>query len=609
MLRRGAVVDGDGEVVASKIRKRCALSSSGASDPLRKLRLKKRGVVVLGRRGGSGGGGVSPRSSRKMSESSWNGRRCHDGAAAYGTRSAASARKLVSALRQLSKGGSSPDDKDAAVRRSSAHRRCVSVEFSKRSRTKSKVLEADGQSSWYNGHGHWFSDMLSNGSTMEVHACRAQDCASPCTGGGRMAPHLQEMCSSLAASKELVKALAGIWGPGNLNPSTASLLSALRAELDLARAHARQLIKEERRRGDEMERMRRQLTEEVREWRSSQREKAAATVRVVVAELDGERRSRRRAERVNVKLGKALADAESELAAAGRELERERRSRERLEKVCDELVRGGLVAVGVAVGGGVDSRGGEEVEEMRREAERAQEELEKEREMLRLADELREERVQMKLLEARLQFEEKNGVVEQLRGELEAFLESKKDRQEPPDDAVEHQLNNHRLQSILVDVNKNREEANNNNGDGDKEDDGCRGECVVADDSDGSEMHSIELNMEGNIKDYSWSYTTASKEMTTTRSMNAASVNGSHISDRGAELAVDPWSSAAIDRRSQEAAGEELDGDRWDDGGCSDRSKDLDEEDAERYQAIKNLREQMLAGHGFVFESQEWGQC
>ncbi|XP_006648657.3 coiled-coil domain-containing protein 177-like [Oryza brachyantha] len=597
MLRRGAVVvvDEDGEVVATKIRKRCALSSSGASDPLRKLRLKKRGVVVLGRRGGGGGVVVSPRSSRKMSESSWNGRRCHDGAAAAdGTRSAASARKLVGALRQLSKGGSSPDE-DAA-RRSSAHRRCVSVEFSKRSRTKSKALEADEQRSWHNGHGRWFSDMFSNGSTMEVHACRPPDCASPCAGGETMEPHLKEMYGSLAASKELVKALAGIWGPGDLNPSTASLLSALRAELDLARAHARQLIKEERRRGDEAERMRRQLAEEVREWRGRQREKAAATVRVVVAELDGERRSRRRAERVNAKLGKALADAERELAAARRELERERRSRERLEKVCDELVRGGL-AVG---GGSVDGRGGDDVEEMRREAERAQEELEKEREMLRLADELREERVQMKLLEARLQFEEKNAVVEQLRGELEAFLESKKDRQQEPHDADEHRLDGRQLQSILA--NKNGEEGNVR--DGDVEDDGGRGECV-ADDSDGSETHSIELNMDGN----SWSYTTASKDTTTTRSKNAAAVHGSHISDRGAELAAGPWSIAAIDQRSQEDAGEELDGDRWHDGGCSDRSKDLDEEDAERYQAIKNLREQMLAGHGFVFVSQEWGQC
>ncbi|XP_052145081.1 uncharacterized protein At5g41620-like [Oryza glaberrima] len=591
MLRRGAVVvDRDGEVVvATKIRKRCALSSSGASDPLRKLRLKKRGVVVLGRRGVGGGGGVvlSPWSSRKMSESSWNGRRCHGGAAAAaaddGTRSAASARKLVGALRQLS----SPDDEDAA-RRSSAHRRCVSVEFSKRSRTRSKASEADGQRSWHNGHGHWFPDMLSNGSTMEVHAWRSQDCASPCRGGETMAPHLKEVCSSLATSKELVKALAGIWGPGDgaLNPSTASsLLSALRAELDLARAHARRLAKEDRRRGDEAARARARLAEDAREWGRRQREKAAAAVRVAAAELDGERRSRRRAERVNAKLGRALADAERELAASRRELERERRSRERLEKVCDELVRGGLVA---AAGGG---RGGEEeVEEMRREAERAQEELEKEREMLRLADELREERVQMKLLEARLQFEEKNAVVEQLRDELEAFLGSKKDRQQqeepPPLDADDHHRrrpDGHQFQSILVAVNKNGDHEDDN--DGDEEDDGGgRGECV-AEDSDGSEMHSIELNVDGNSKDYSWSYTTASKDMTTTaRSKNAA----------------------AIDRRSQEGAGEE---DRWDDGGCSERSKDLDEEDAERYEAIKNLREQMLAGHGFVLVSQEWGQC
>uniref|UniRef100_A0A0E0CKX2 Uncharacterized protein n=1 Tax=Oryza meridionalis TaxID=40149 RepID=A0A0E0CKX2_9ORYZ len=601
MLRRGAVVvDRDGEVVvATKIRKRCALSSSGASDPLRKLRLKKRGVAGLGRRGvgGGGGGGVlSPWSSRKMSESSWNGRRCHGGAAAAaaddGTRSAASARKLVGALRQLS----SPDDEDAA-RRSSAHRRCVSVEFSKRSRTRSKALEADGQRSWHNGHGHWFSDMLSNGSTMEVHAWRSHDCASPCRGGERMAPHLKEVCSSLAASKELVKALAGIWGPGDgaLNPSTAaSLLSALRAELDLARAHARRLAKEDRRRGDEAARARARLAEDAREWGRRQREKAAAAVRVAAAELDGERRSRRRAERVNAKLGRALADAERELAASRRELERERRSRERLEKLCDELVRGGLAGAGGVDGGG---RGGEEeVEEMRREAERAQEELEKEREMLRLADELREERVQMKLLEARLQFEEKNAVVEQLRDELEAFLGSKKDRQQqeepPPPDADDHHhgLPDAHIQSILVAVNKNGDHEDDDGGD---------------EEDDGSEMHSIELNMDGNSKDYSWSYTTASKDMATTaRSKNAASVHGALISDRGTELAA-----AAIDRRSQEDGGEEVDGDRWDDGGCSERSKDLDEEDAERYEAIKNLREQMLAGHGFVLVSQEWGQC
>lgn len=38
-----------------------------------------------------------------------------------------------------------------------------------RSRSRSKILEADGKGSWHNGHGQWFSaDMMSTGSAMEV---------------------------------------------------------------------------------------------------------------------------------------------------------------------------------------------------------------------------------------------------------------------------------------------------------------------------------------------------------------------------------------------------------------------------------------------------------
>lgn len=372
--------------------------------------------------------------------------------------------------------------------------------------------------------------------------------------------HLQDMYNSLTACKELVRVLGNIWGPGDLNPSTASLLSALRSELDLARAHARQLAREQSRRGSEVELMKKRLEGEARAWKSKQREKVAATVRVVCDELDGERRSRRRAERVSAKLGNALAEAE-------RELERERRSRERLEKVCDELVRGGEVE-----------------EEVRREAEEAQAEVNREREMLRLADELREERVQMKLLEARLQFEEKNAVVEQLRGELEAFLETKKqgllELESPAAADDEHQAthddDHHGFVAegangtARVDVSK-RTDVDDDEGGSD-------------DDSDGSDMHSIELNMDGRSKDCGgWSYSTASKETMTATAKKVASADS-----RGTESA-DPW---AGDRRSLE---ESEGGRRWDDDeGCSD----VDEEDSERYQAIKNLREQMLAGHG-----------
>ena len=369
-------------------------------------------------------------------------------------------------------------------------------------------------------------------------------------------------------------------GPaGALGPTAASLLAALRSELDAARARARRLARHHGGGGGEEERhrLRRQLAEEVRLWKARHREKAAAAARLVASELDGERRSRRRAERVGKKLAEALADAEGSLRVATRELERERAARARLEKVCDELSR--------SVGGG----GAVAEEELRREAaEAAREELEREREMLQLADELREERVRMKLAEARIQFEEKNAAVDRLRQELEAFLgtsSSKEDRQESPFHGEgQHTADDHRsLQLVLASefgvdgidrVVTDKTTGQGENGNDDGEGDG------------GSEGSDIELNMDGN----SWSYKTTSRATT---AKNAASVHGS-LSDRGTECGA----------RSQ-GTGDALELQEWDDVRSDDgaSTKDLDE-DAERYEAIKNLREQMLSGHGFVFLSQ-----
>ena len=140
-----------------------------------------------------------------MSELSWN-RHGRHGHADVETRSAASARKLVSALWQLNKGDSGAFEEEeigwdaAAVRRGSDHRRSASLEvsapspchrllvfcgdrswsrpdvdslvqFSKISRRKSKTMKDDEeQRSWHNGHAHgqWFSDVMSNGGTVEV---------------------------------------------------------------------------------------------------------------------------------------------------------------------------------------------------------------------------------------------------------------------------------------------------------------------------------------------------------------------------------------------------------------------------------------------------------
>ncbi|KAG0533101.1 hypothetical protein BDA96_04G163400 [Sorghum bicolor] len=597
MLREAARLRRGVSTAATKIRKRCAVSPSW------ELRAK-RSVRLIGRSVGAASHCPSSSSScsrikrRMMSEPSWTNRRCrrHAGVEVE-TRSAASARKLVTALWQHGKGGSAFEEEDeeegevgwddaAAKRRSSSdHRGSASVEvLSKLSRRKIKAFKDDGERSWHNGHahahGHCFSDVMSNGGTVG-------GCTPARQGDGNRTIQMQELYNSLTASNELVRVLANVLGPtGGLTPTAASLLAALRSELDAAR----QLVKQHRRGGggedDYERRLRRQLAEEVRAWKCRHREKAAAAARLVASELDGERRSRRRAERVGKKLAEALADTEASLRAATRELELERASRERLEKVCDELARG----VG---GGGTEA----EEEELRREAATALEELEREREMLQVADELREERVRMKLAEARLDFEEKNAVVDRLRQELETFLGTTNERQE--ETPVHHELvskdvvEDQQLQQLVlasefgvdgIDRVVTEKSGQEENAEADADADG---------DSDGSD---IELNMDGN----SWSYTNTSRSRETTTAAKNAALS---VSDRATECGADV---GAFDRRSEATRdAPELEQEWAAADGCSDdgtTTKDMDE-DAERYEAIKNLREQMLAGHAFLFLS------
>ncbi|KAL5649661.1 hypothetical protein ACJX0J_040470 [Zea mays] len=68
-----------------------------------------------------------------------------------------------------------------------------------------------------------------------------------------------DLQNSLIASKELVKVLAHIWGPGELNPSSVSLISALRSELDVARSHSNPY---------EIEDLKKQLAEEMESWKN-----------------------------------------------------------------------------------------------------------------------------------------------------------------------------------------------------------------------------------------------------------------------------------------------------------------------------------------------------
>uniref|UniRef100_A0A0E0KPQ3 Uncharacterized protein n=1 Tax=Oryza punctata TaxID=4537 RepID=A0A0E0KPQ3_ORYPU len=558
MRRRGEEGGGGGGVGAvvrrlDRIRKRGALSSSGASTAARKLRFRAPAVVLR-------------RSGAAMSEASSRSRHCRAHAAAAA--GAPSARRLVGAFWQMDKERLFGEDAAAAAataRRSGLLPRSrAPTEVSKGSRrSRSKILEADVKGSWHGGgHGHWFSsaDVMSNATAMEI-VTFSQDDVSRCPQEKTI--NLNDLHNSLIASKELVRVLAHIWGPGELNPSTTSLISALRSELDVARSHVRKLIKEQKSEGIEIENLKKQLVQEMESWKSKQKEKVATALQYIVSELDSEKKSRKRAERINKKLGAALANTEASLQAATKELERERKSKGRVEKICTELIRGI----------GADKA---EVEALKKETEKAQEELQKEREMLQLADEWREQRVQMKLLEARLQFEEKNAAINQLHDELQTYLDTKK----------EHELANDQMPLLRASENggeiaHNIQKNNGERSDEDEDDDD--------DDStsEGSDMQSIELNVNGNSKSYTWSYTPTTKD----RKRNASRSHGS-FSQRG----MDSASSCGFDRKFQET-GEELEGD-WAEG-CSNGMLNF-EHDEERYQAIKNLREQMLAGSGFI---------
>ncbi|KAJ9148154.1 hypothetical protein P3X46_030238 [Hevea brasiliensis] len=100
---------------------------------------------------------------------------------------------------------------------------------------------------------------------------------------------------------------------------------------------------------------------------------AGAQIIELKAELEYERKARRKGETMNKILAKELAE--------------ERKGREALERVCEELAR--------------------EISSDKVEIDRIKREIEEERKMLRVAEVLREERVQMKLAEAKILFEEK----------------------------------------------------------------------------------------------------------------------------------------------------------------------------------------------------------
>ncbi|CAI8616255.1 unnamed protein product [Vicia faba] len=288
---------------------------------------------------------------------------------------------------------------------------------------------------------------------------------------------LKEARSGLSTSKKILKVLNKMCHREKQS-STMALVMALGSELERVCGQVDKLVQEERSNSNQInaEYMVKRFEEEKAALKMREREKVHDAIKNVSEELKVEKKLRKQTERLNKKIAIEMASVKASHMELCKELEREKRAKEILEQVCDELARG--------IG---EDRA--HVEELKKESVKVLEEVEKEREMLQLADILREERVQMKLSEAKYQFEEKNDFLEKLRNELEDFMRT---RDEENGDVSPESTKFNDLETYFNTI--------------------CHGirnaEKVNDSDDDGSDLVSIELNMNNNDnRGYDWSYT------------------------------------------------------------------------------------------------------
>lgn len=194
--------------------------------------------------------------------------------------------------------------------------------------------------------------------------------------------------------------------------SAVSIVTALEAELEMARARVEELETERRSSKKKLEHFLKKVSEERAAWRSREHEKVRIFIDDVKADLSREKKNRQRLEIVNSKLVNELAEAKLTAKRCVHEYEKERKARVLIEEVCDEL----------ANEIGEDKA---EVEELKRDSFKFREEVEDERKMLQMAEVWREERVQMKLVDAKIALEEKYSQMNKLVADMENFLRSR----------------------------------------------------------------------------------------------------------------------------------------------------------------------------------------
>ncbi|KAL4303295.1 hypothetical protein GQ457_10G007480 [Hibiscus cannabinus] len=411
---------------------------------------------------------------------------------------------------------------------------------------------------------------VGNGSFMEIEAHSRGKKHGGCIIGIRT--RLGDVSDGLDTSKELLEVLNRVCGLEDKHSSSMTLVSALHVELDRARIHVDQLIREQRSNRNGIEHLMRHFAEEKAAWKRRERERIRDAIACIAEELEVEKKLRRQTERLNKKLGKELADTAATLSKVMKELESEKRAKEILEQVCDELAQG--------IG---EDRA--TAEELKRESAKAKEEMEKEREMLQFADVLREERVQMKLSEAKYHFEEKNAVVEKLRNELETYLGTKLDKENG-----ECSPNLQRIKELEAYLKKINFGSGQMVEDVADKVDVMNGEECEADDSADSDLHSIELNMDNNDMSYRWSYASGNYAEEGSKMIP---IEKDHKGRKSLSEMIS-WGSICLERGSSN---------------CKDQDFGL-----ERYRSVKSLRDHILSSNkiapiqSFPSPTRQWSQ-
>ncbi|XP_076921155.1 uncharacterized protein LOC143582493 [Bidens hawaiensis] len=478
-----------------KIRKRGCSSSPSSSSKLHNYRFK-RAIMVGKTRVGGGSRSSTPAPSWRMTPSSKSklggggGVESPDFDGGGGRSRPVSARKLAATLWEMNE-MPSPQNSESTRRKESTRIRekpnrslpphlsdpshsPVSERTDRAGTGSHRRVSSSHRPRLEENNGEAF-ESLSNASLMEIETrSRAQ---TPNGSSNGIKPHLKEVSNALTTSKELLKIIHRMWAHDNLPSSSMSLISALHTELERARLQVNHIIKDQSVDHSEVNYLLKCFAEEKALWKSKERQSVETAIESIAAELEVEKKVRRRSESLNKKLGLELAETKASYSKVLKELESEKRAREIMEQVCDEL----------AVDFGQDRA---ETEELKRESVKVQEEVEKEREMLHLADKLREERVQMKLAEAKHQFEEKNALVDKLKSQLEAFLGTKKKKGRRDEDLMMY-LNKSNFGGTRLN------EVNEDDDNGEVEDDDGSGE---------SDLHSIELNMDNINKSFKWAH-------------------------------------------------------------------------------------------------------